>query len=257
MSMSVRRAIVAVLLAVAATPTGAEQRMVRRELLVAAAASLGGLAAPLAQAVHDRHGLDVRFTFAGSNTLARQIVEGAPIDVFISADQAQMDVVERAGLVVPGTRVDVLGNQLVVIVPRGAPPRVGAPDDLAKPDVRFVAMGDPNAVPAGVYGRRWLESMRLWTEVQPKVVPLPSSPAVVAAVREGRAHAGIVYVTDATAEVTIAHRVALADAPPIRYPAAAIARGRVADARTFIAFLQSAEAMKLSEAAGFRRPVGR
>jgi molybdate transport system substrate-binding protein len=141
-----------------------------------------------------------------------------------------------------------------VIVPRGAPPRVGAPGDLAKPDVRFVAMGDPDAVPAGVYGRRWLESMRLWTEVQPKVVPLPSSPAVVAAVREGRAHAGIVYVTDPTAEVTIVHRVAPADAPPIRYPAAAIARGRVVDARTFLAFLQSDEATRLIEAAGYRRP---
>jgi molybdate transport system substrate-binding protein len=102
-------ALVVATLGLAATPAPAEQLLVRRELLIAATASLSQLAPALAQAVHERHGLDVRFTFAGSNTLARQIVEGARVDVFISADQAQMDVVERAGLVVPGTRVDVLG----------------------------------------------------------------------------------------------------------------------------------------------------
>jgi molybdate transport system substrate-binding protein len=260
MSIPIGRTLGTVVLAVAVMPLHAEQRMVRRDLLIAAAASLSQLAPPLAQAVHNRHGLDVRFTFAGSNTLARQIVEGARIDVFISADEAQMDVVERAGLLVPDTRVDVLSNQLVVIVPRGAASRVGSPDDLAANGVRRVAMGDPEAVPAGVYGRRWLETVRLWAAVQPKVVPLPSSPAVVAAVREGRAEAGIVYQTDvqsagAASPVAIALTVNPADAPPIRYPAAAIARGRVSDARAFLAFLQSDEATRLIEAAGFRRPL--
>lgn len=262
MSTPARIALVAAVLVVAAMPTGAEQRTVRRELLIAAAASLNGLAAPLARAVHDQHGLDARFTFAGSNTLARQIVEGARIDVFISADEAQMDVVERAGLLVPGTRVDVLSNQLVVIVPRGTASRVDSPDALARHDVRRVAMGDPDAVPAGVYGRRWLESLRLWPAVQPKVVRLPSSRAAVAAVREGRADAGVVYLTDAaagdaSATVAIAHTVNPADGPAIRYPAAAIARGRLDEARTFLAFLQSAAATSMIEAAGFRRPPAR
>jgi molybdate transport system substrate-binding protein len=257
--MSIRTALVLALIG-AASPIGANQRMVRRDLLVAAAASLSGLAPALAKAVHERHGLDVRFTFAGSNTLARQIVEGARVDVFISADEAQMDVVERAGLVVAGTRVDLLGNQLVVIAPRGRPVRVASPDDLARAGVRYVAMGDPEAVPAGVYGRRWLETVRLWPTVRPKVVPLPSSPAVLAAVREGRADAGIVYLTDAASAsgaVVVAHTVAVADAPPIRYPAAALSRGRVADARTMMAFLQSDAAWVVFAAAGFVRPAAR
>ena len=108
---------IGLLLAVPANPTA--QRPVRKELLVAAAASLSGLGPQLAKALHDATGIDVRFTFAGSNTLARQIVEGARIDVFISADSAQMDVVERAGKLVPGSRVDVVSNQLVVITPAG------------------------------------------------------------------------------------------------------------------------------------------
>jgi molybdate transport system substrate-binding protein len=259
MSMRIGCTFVTGLVALAAMPLQADQRAVRRDLLVAAAASLSSVAPMLAQAVHARHGLDVRFSFAGSNTLARQIVEGARVDVFISADAAQMDVVERAGLIVPATRVDVLANELVVIVGPGRHALVRDGRDLVKPEIARVAMGDPEAVPAGVYGRRWLEAAGLWSQVQPKVVPLASSPAVVAAVREGRAAAGIVYLTDAMAgaresSVAVAYRVDRQAAPPIRYPAAVLTGGRVADARTFVDFLMSGEATPLFERAGFFRP---
>ena len=169
-----------------------------------------------------------------------------------------MDVVERAGLLAAGTRADVLGNQLVVIVNRGRPVSIAGADDLTAPGISRVAMGDPDAVPAGVYGRQWLEAARVWSLVQPKVVPLPSSPAVVAAVREGRATAGIVYATDAiSSNLLVAHRVDTAAAPAIRYPAAAMSRGRVTDARTFLAFLHSDEAWRVFAAAGFLRPAPR
>ncbi len=243
-----------------APPVGAAQRVVRGDLLVAAAASLSHLAPQLSRAFHDQHGIDVRFTFGGSNTLARQIVEGARVDVFISADVAQMDVVEQAGRVVNGTRVNVLSNQLVIIVPGFGKQLVTSPDDLADPAVRHIAMGDPAAVPAGVYARRWLETVRLWSAVESKVVPLPSSPAALAAVREGRAQAGIVYATDARTPngqsgVRVAHVVALKDAPEIVYPAAVITRGRVAEARDFLAFLSSPAARRIFDAAGFRVPA--
>jgi molybdate transport system substrate-binding protein len=248
--------IVCLLLATFLVP--AEQRPVRKDLLVAAAASLSGLAPELTRALHDAAGIDVRFNFAASNTLARQIVEGARVDAFISADAAQMAVVERAGRVVAGTRTDVVGNQLVVIVGPGTAvlPR---PDDLGSPAIRRVALGDPSAVPAGVYAKQWLETVRLWSAVQPKVVPLPSSPSVVAAVSEGRADAGVVYLSDAAnfqrSRVRIAHRVAVDDAPPIVYPAAAITGGRITVAQEFIAFLRSAKAQEIFAAAGFR-PLG-
>src|SRR5687768_2050159 len=102
-------------------------RPLRRDLLVAAAASLSDVATKLAQPLHDATGIDVRFNFGGSNTLARQIVEGARADVFFSADTAQMDVVERADRLVERTRVNVLSNQLVVITTRQGKPVVAQP----------------------------------------------------------------------------------------------------------------------------------
>jgi molybdate transport system substrate-binding protein len=254
MSLVRRLGILGVAAALSFTWTMAAQRPVRGDMLVAAAASLSGLAPDLSRAFHDASGIDVRFNFAGSNTLARQIVEGARVDVFISADALQMDVVEQAGRVVPGTRVDIISNQLVIIVPARGIAVIKTPDDLGSSEVRRVAMGDPAAVPAGVYGRRWLETVRLWSVVEPKVVPLPSSPAALAAVREGRADAGVVYATDANGQagVRVAHVVTQEDAPPIVYPAAAITGGRQPYAKTFLTFLRSDPARRIFENAGFR-----
>jgi molybdate transport system substrate-binding protein len=248
---------IAVIAAAALSLAPADQRPVRRDLLVAAAASLSGIAPELTRACHDATGIDLRFNFAGSNTLARQIAEGARVDVFVSADAAQMDVVERAGRVVPGSRADVIGNQLVLII-ASSPPRLLRPDDLASGAVRRVAMGDPAAVPAGVYGRRWLEAIRLWAAVGPKVVPLTSSPGVVAAIAEGRADVGIVYASDAQARsgIQIAHRVSIDDAPRIVYPAAIITGGRLSLAQQFIDFLRGNRAQEIFTAAGFH-PLSR
>ncbi len=247
-------ATVAAVASVAAAAPEQRPRPVQGDLLVAAASSLSVVAPQLTRQFHDATGIDVRLNFAGSNTLARQIVEGARVDVFISADAHQMDFVEQAGRLVPGTRIDVLSNQLVIIVPVGGRP-VEWPDHLASSAVRRIAMGEPAAVPAGVYGRRWLETVRLWTTVETKVVPLPSSQAALAAVREGRAQAGIVYATDARNQhgVQVVHLVPDADAPPILYPAAAIRSGREPEARRFVDFLRSAEAWRVFEAAGFRQ----
>lgn len=239
------------------TAAGSAQPPVRRDLLVAAAASLSGIAPPLARALHDATGIDVRFNFGGSNTLARQIVEGARLDAFVSADAAQMDVVERSGRLVAGTRVTVVRNRLVVIVGSFTQPPEFKVDDLASPGTGRVAMGDPAAVPAGVYGRRWLETIRLWALVEPKVVALPSSPAVLAAVRAGRAAAGVVYASDAhgRSDVRVAYVVPADEVPEISYPAAAIAGGRIPLARQFIDFLRSDVAQRLFASAGFS-PVG-
>ena len=248
--------IVGLLLSLAVVIAPPPESPIRRDLMVAAAASLSVVAPELTQALHEATGIEVRFNFAGSNTLARQIVEGARVDVFISADQAQMDAVERAGRVVPGSRADVVSNQLVVIAnrPPNAPPiRV---DDLGSPAVRRIAMGDPAAVPAGVYGRKWLETLRVWAAVAPKIVPLTSSPAVVAAINAGRADVGIVYLSDVvkrdnTSAIRIELRVTGREAPPIMYPAAAITGGRIAVAQEFIAFLRGPRAQAIFESAGF------
>jgi molybdate transport system substrate-binding protein len=231
-------------------PADAAQRPVRRDLLVATAASLSPVSGQLARAFHDAHGIDIRFNFAGSNTLARQIIEGARVDVFISADETQMDGVENAGRLVPGTRFNLLGNRLMVISmqPPAEPARPFRPAELGEADVRRIAMGDPDAVPVGVYGREWLQRIGLWSVVAPKVVRLPSSPAVVAAVREGRAQAGIVYYTDVERGTYV---VPVSEGPRIVYPAAAVAGARQTDARVFLDFLRGAAAGRIFDAARF------
>lgn len=253
MSKGLRGGALLALLAGVLVPMHAEQRPVRRDLLVAAAASLSGLAPHLTRAFHDAHGIDVRFNFAASNTLARQIVEGARVNVFISADQAQMDVVGQAGRMVNGSRVDLLGNQLMIVVTtvaRRRLPSVFKPPDLLGPNVSRVALGDPAAVPVGAYARQWLQDQGLWSGVAPKVIPLPSSPAVLAAVRAGRAEAGIVYVTD-DRQAAGAYIVPLAESPRIVYPAAVIVGARQVEAQLFVTFLRTPIARKIFQDAGF------
>jgi molybdate transport system substrate-binding protein len=195
----------------------------------------------------------VQINAGGSNALARQIAEGAPVDLFISADMAQMAVAAKSGRVVSGTQVTLLTNQLVVIVAQGGTSAVRQPSDLAASSVRRVAMGHPESVPAGVYGRQWLEKLGLWPSVQPKVVPMSTVRGAMAAVREGRADAAIVYATDArtSSDVRVVYIVAPAEGPSIAYPAAVVRGSREAEARRFLAYLQSAEARKVFEAAGF------
>jgi molybdate transport system substrate-binding protein len=119
--------------------------------------------------------------------------------------------------------------------------------------VRRLAIGHPESVPAGVYARQWLERLRLWSAVQPKTVPLATVRAALAAVREGRADAGIVYATDAqtTPEVKIAYRVPVEEVSPIIYPAALVRGGAEAEAGRFIAYLRGPEASAVFERAGF------
>ena len=226
-------------------------------LTVSAASSLTDVLTELAKRFEAATGERVHINAAASNTLARQIVEGAPVDVFISADETQMSVAEKSGRLAKGSRVALLSNQLVVVVPHDTRLAIDKPADLADGRVRRIAMGQPEAVPAGVYGRQWLEKSGLWTAVQPKTVPMPTVRAALAAVREGRVDAAIVYDTDArvTPDVRVVYRVPPAEAPRIVYPAAVIAGPREAEARRFLTFLQSAEAQRVFAAAGFSVPA--
>jgi len=222
-------------------------------IVVSAASSLTDVLGELAKRYEAATGERVQVNAGGSNTLARQIVEGAPVDVFISADDVQMDVLERAGRLVPGTRVPLVGNRLVVVVPRTSGVVLVRARDLMSSSVTRVAMANPAAVPAGVYGRKWLEKTGLWTAIEPKVIPLPTVRAAVAAVREGRAQAGIVYATDVRSEpaVRVAFEPAADEVPPITYPAAVITGPRQAAAKRFLTFLCSREAVEIFQAAGF------
>jgi molybdate transport system substrate-binding protein len=242
------------LLAAFSTPVAAQPP----GLVVSVAASIHDALAEIAGLYRAATGVTVALNSGGSHTLARQIVEGAPVGLFVSADDLQMNVVERAGRVAPGTRTRLLTNGLAVIVPRDAPAGFTV-ERVLEGRVSRLAMGEPSAVPAGVYSRRWLEAQQAWARVSPKVIPFPTVRGVLSAVEAGRVDAGIVYRTDATTSAVrvIAH-ISPTDHPylEIVQPAAVIRGPMEAEARRFLEFLESAPARAVFAKRGFGRVEG-
>ncbi len=223
-------------------------------LNVSAAVSLGEALEQVGAAYARHGGAALRLNLGGSNALARQMISGAPVDVFISADQAQMDIVERAGALAQGTRIALLRNQLAIVTSPNLAGLITGPKGLAEPAVRRIAIGEPSAVPAGVYARQYLEKTGLWAALRPKLVPTSSVRAALAAVDSGASDAAIVYVTDAAVarSARIAFTVPAADAPEIVYPAAVGARARdKQEAARFLEFLRGPEAAAIFRAHGF------
>jgi molybdate transport system substrate-binding protein len=220
----------------------------RPPLTVSAAVSLSDVLEAVAAAYAKSGGAPIRFNFAGSNVLARQIVSGAPVDVFISADEQQMDVVARDGALQPASRTIVASNQLAEI-------RTGFPS--GSEGIRRLALGDPAGVPAGVYAREYLVKQGLWKTYEPRVVPMQNVRAALRAVENGSADAALVYVTDArtSTDAAVALLVPLDQSPAILYPAAVIARTKQpVEAARFLAFLKSAEARAIFAQYGFLEP---
>jgi len=223
-------------LLLAAVSLGAQRS---EPVLVSAAISLSDALEEIARLYERQGGGTVRFNLAGSNVLARQIANGAPADIFISADLVQMHLVQRAGAVVQFTYL--LTNTLVVIVPRGRPLSGASAAALTDPSVRRIAVGDPAAVPAGLYARKFLQHEGQWERLQPKLVPLANVRAALAAVESGGVDAGIVYESDAIASsrVAIAFRVPERMTGPIVYPVALVERSRNREAaERFLRYLR-------------------
>ncbi len=224
------------------------------ELNVFAAASLSDALREIARVYAPVSGDRLRFNLAGSNALALQIRQGAPADVFLSADEAKMDELARAGLIAEETRRTLLANTLVIVVHAEGGTPVAAPADLAKPAVRRVALAETKTVPAGIYAREFLERHGLWAGVAGKVVPTENVRACLAAVESGNVDAGIVYKTDAlmARNVKVAYEVAAADGPKISYPLAVVrASKHAAAARRFADYLATAEARAVFVRHGF------
>lgn len=238
---------------------GAASRAVRAgdDVVVFAAASLADALREIGRGFEAETGHRVVLSLGGSNDLARQIRAGAPAEVFVSASVDRMDEVERAGLVRPGDRFDLLSNRLVVVVPATAAVASMSAEDLLA--VRRLALGDPEAVPAGIYARQWLEKRGLWERVRDRVVPTLDVRAALAAVESGNADAGIVYRTDATISkrVRVALEVPVDQAPRIVYPAALLAASRGPAARAFHEQLRSPAARAVFERLGFEFLPGR
>lgn len=226
----------------------------RPPVLVAAAVSLMEAMEAAAERFEAATGEPVDLNLGASNTLATQIIAGAPMDLFISADARQMDRVDAARQVDRASRVHLLSNQLVAVTRRDGPVRVDAASDLADASIRRIAIGDPDGVPAGVYAKAFLVAEGVWETLEPKLVPARSVRAVLAAVGSGSADVGLVYRTDVRSSPTlaVAFEVPTGRGPPIVYPAAIVAGARNRDgARRLLDFLMGPEASRIFEEAGF------
>lgn len=198
-------------------------------------------------------------SFDASSRLARQVDAGAPADLFFSADAGWMDWLAGRGLVDPTTRVDLLGNALVVVVPAGSDLTVSAATGLADPRVRHLALAG-ESVPAGRYAREALRALGAWDGVADRVVSGDSVRATLAWVAAGEADAGLVYATDARVEprVTVAWTVPADAHPPIVYPAAVVRKSaHRAEAEAFLAFCRGEVGRETFAAAGFSPPPAR
>lgn len=226
------------------------------EVVVFAAASLRTALDEIAAGWMAGTGHTVTLSYAGSNALAQQILQGAPADIFLSAAEVWMDEVEAAGLVLPGTRQDLLGNRLVLIAhgTGAAPVEIGPGLDLAGMlgDGRL-AMALADAVPAGQYGKAALTALGLWDAVAPSVAQADNVRAALALVAAGEAPYGIVYATDAAAgdAVTVVGTFPQDSHPPILYPAALLAGAADPADRDFYGALSSAAAAAAFARQGF------
>ena len=226
------------------------------ELSVFAAASLTDALKEVAAAYEPHSGDKLVFNFAGSNALARQIKEGAPADIFFSADEIQMNDLAEARLIDPSTRVELLSNSLVIVVPNDGPAEL-TPAALGDRAIKRVALADPRSVPAGVYARAYLTKQGLWQAVEPKVVPTENVRAALAAVESGNVDAGIVYKTDAAISkaVKIACEVSASDGPRISYPVAVLRETRNAEpSKRFLTYLKSEPALAIFKRFDFILP---
>jgi molybdate transport system substrate-binding protein len=199
-----------------------------------------------------------RISFDSSSTLARQIEQGAPVNVFASADEKWMDFLAKANLVASDSRHDLLGNDLVLVVPATHPTHVdiGPSFDLSAllgPDGRL-AVGDPAHVPAGIYAEQALRKLGLWDKVATHLAAAPDVRSALLLVERGEAPAGVVYGTDAAVSrgVTIAGVFPENSHDPVTYPFAVTKAGDTQEARAFLAFLSTPAAREVWTKRGFK-----
>ncbi len=192
--------------------------------------------------------------FAASSTLAKQIIAGAPADLFASADISWMDQVAQAGKVASGTRVDLLGNTLVLIAPKGRAieVRMDRGFDLAKAFKGKLCTGEPGVVPVGIYAKASLQSLGWWDALQGRIVGTDDVRTALAFVERGECPLGIVYATDAAIsdKVEVVARFPENSHPPIVYPFALLKAARP-DAQALFAYIKSAPARAVFEKYGF------
>ena len=223
------------------------------DLNIYAAASMKGALDEIITAYKAQKKLDVVAVYGASGTLAKQIEAGAPADIFISADEEWMDYLAGKKLIKTETRIDIIGNTLVLVEAKGAKIDVKLADLPASLGQDKLALGEVTSVPAGKYAKAALEKLNLWQAVEKNVVAQDNVRGALALVARGEAKLGIVYGSDAVAEpkVEVAAVFPEETHSPIRYPAAVTVSSTSAEAAGLVAFFAGPEAHAIFKKDGF------
>lgn len=227
----------------------------RREITVFAAASLTDALKARGESYENKHPeIKIVYNFGGSGALQKQIEEGAPADLFLSASPKQMDALKQKGLIVPGSDKVLLVNQVVLIVPKDSDLNPRSFEDLVSPKVKRIALGEPKGVPVGQYAEEIFASLGLLDKLRPKAVYASDVRQALGWVAAGEADCGLVYATDATASdaVKIALTAPEGSHEPVLYPAAVVKSSkRQEQAQAFLNDLFSQESKAAFQKFGF------
>lgn len=225
------------------------------EIMVSAAASMKDALTDLQKTYAEKTPeVKLTFVFGGSGTLQQQIEQGAPADLFISAGKTQMDALEQKNLLVKESKVDLVGNELVLVTGKDNT-KVKSLEDLTKSDVTQISIGTPESVPAGKYAQESLTNLKLWDVLKPKFVLAKDVTQVLNYVETGNVEAGLVYQSDAqgSTKVKVVTVVPANSHKAIAYPAAVItATKNKQAAEDFLKYLQSSEAQQVFVKYGFK-----
>jgi molybdate transport system substrate-binding protein len=228
----------------------------KTELTVSAAISMKDALDEVKQLYTGEHpDISIAMNYGASGTLQLQIEQGAPVDVFMAASPKQMDALEAKGLLLGGTRRDLVRNEVVLIVPKDSKLALASFQDLTRTDVKNVAMGEPSVVPAGQYAKEILTSLGIYDAVSAKAILAKDVRQVLTYVDTGNVDAGIVYATDAatTQKVTVVATAPPKSHSPVIYPAAVIKDSKNPEAaKAFLDFLAGPQGAAVFQKYGFK-----
>lgn len=237
-----------------ATSTGSASKE-KVELTISAAASLTDAMKEIQSSYEAKHSaVKLNFNFGASGALQKQIEQGAPVDLFLSAATKNLNELVAQGLIDANQHNIVLTNELVVIIPGDRPAEVLGLQDLTNESIKLIAIGIPESVPAGSYAQETLTNAQLWNELQPKLVQAKDVRQVLQYVETGNADAGFVYKSDAltSQEIAISFAVDPASYTPVEYPIGILKSTRhLKETTELYDYLQSKEALGIFTKYGF------
>ncbi|MBM7714878.1 molybdate transport system substrate-binding protein [Bacillus thermophilus] len=225
-------------------------------LTVSAAVSLTEALEEIKELYEKDHTVDITLQLGGSGTLARQIQQGAPVDIFLSANQEWMDTLEKEDLINRSTRANITGNKMVMITSADSDIQYTSAAQISAKDVEQIAIGNPKSVPAGKYTEEALHHLNKWNELKDQLVLAKDVRQVLTYVETGNADIGFVYESDAVNSDKIKMLATVDDSlhGPIVYPGAVIANTKhEKEAEDFLTFLQTEEAQNIMKKYGFKK----